>query len=190
MITQERLLEIFAYDEDTGIVTTKVSRKYDQEVGTPVGSLTANGYLYVKVDGTSYQLHRLIFLMLYGYMPEYVDHKDTVKTNNSKVNLREATRNQNRANLGAYSSNKLSLKGVQFDERQQRAIGQVKVDNIRYWKSFRVTANRTKEQAIAKAFLYVLDIREKVHGEFVNHGFTVGETAETTLEAILAGEYK
>lgn len=170
-ITKERLEELFTYDKETGNLYNKIKRKYDQDLSKPVGTLTPYGYLYCKVDGVSYQVHNLIYVLIYGHNPEEIDHIDGNKSNNKLSNLRPCTRNENRANIKVYKSNKLQIKGVQFDEKGQRAIGQVKVDNFRYWKSFRVTSNRSKEQAILEAFLYVLDIREQVHKTFTHHGF-------------------
>ncbi len=56
--------------------------------------------------------HRLAFLITYQYMPEFVDHKDTIRNHNWIENLRKCTRYQNGYNRGPKKDNTSGYKGV------------------------------------------------------------------------------
>ena len=62
--------------------------------------------------GKKYLVHRAIFLLTNGYLPEMVDHKDQDKVNNLPENLREATRSENSMNTGVRKDNTTGVKGV------------------------------------------------------------------------------
>lgn len=81
--------------------------------GFPAGSYDANGYLCVKLSGKSYKMHRLIFLLHHGFLPEIVDHINGCKSDNRIENLREASTSLNNANkFKAQTNNKLGILGV------------------------------------------------------------------------------
>jgi hypothetical protein len=121
-LTQERIQEIFNYDAITGIVTTKLVRHGSRTyIGAPVGTLTNYGYLCVRVDGKRYQLHRLIWLHVYGYIPkEDLDHIDGDRTNNRLVNLREANRQDNLKNTAVHKDSSTGILGVNWDKRKSK----------------------------------------------------------------------
>ena len=52
----------------------------------------------VKINNDTYLLHRVIFKMINGFLPEFIDHIDRNKLNNNINNLRECTSSQNRSN--------------------------------------------------------------------------------------------
>ena len=56
--------------------------------------------------------HRMIFYLVHGYLPEEVDHIDENKHNNHPLNLRAATRSQNKMNVRVISSNSTGYIGV------------------------------------------------------------------------------
>ena len=103
MITQEQAKELFNY-KDGQLFWTK-TRKI-------AGSLKKNGYYYVSYKRKFTGLHRLIFLIHKGYLPEMVDHIDGDVTNNRIENLRAATRNQNGMNSKHYASNTSGYRNV------------------------------------------------------------------------------
>jgi hypothetical protein len=71
-------------------------------VGDKAGNKKGSGYWQVCVDGKWYQLHRVIWEMFNGQIPENleVDHEDRNTDNNLINNLRLATRSQNAFNRG------------------------------------------------------------------------------------------
>ena len=66
------------------------------------------------VDGQTYQAHRLVWLYANGVLPkEDLDHINMDRADNRLLNLREATRSENKQNQQkAYSNNKSGLLGV------------------------------------------------------------------------------
>lgn len=100
------------YIYDCGNLVRKVT--YKQWIaGQVVGVVGKRGYKTLSVLGKRYYVHRLIFLLLYGFMPEVVDHKDGDKTNNMIENLRESSKVHNALNLHkAHSDNKIGVLGV------------------------------------------------------------------------------
>lgn len=107
--THEHLRSRYDYDE-SGFFINKRTKKIVK------GSLLTSGYRVIayrhKYPAQLY--HRMIWLWHNGYLPEEIDHKDTIKSNNQIENLRECTVEQNKANRHGNKNRKygLSFKGV------------------------------------------------------------------------------
>ena len=108
MITQDKLKELLDYNQDTGIFTWKVPVKGSKGRGKIAGTKTKKGYVDVCIQGKKYGLHRLAFLYMTGQIPKCVDHKNTIKSDNRWLNLREATYETNSYNYG----NRKSITGI------------------------------------------------------------------------------
>lgn len=91
-LTKERALEVFRYDD--GKLYWKI-RKHKVSIGMEAGCVKAKGYRYVCLDGVHYRVHRIIFLMHHGYMPQIIDHIDNDKLNNKIENLKEISNSEN-----------------------------------------------------------------------------------------------
>lgn len=112
MLTQTRLKELLTYDPETGYFTRNINIQ-GFYAGERAGGITSKGYIAIGVDRKIYLAHRLAFLYMTGEWPkELVDHKDEVKTNNKWENLREATNQENKRNVGARKNSKTGVKGV------------------------------------------------------------------------------
>ena len=86
-----------------------------QKVGSCVGWITeCNGKPYRKMTfkGKTEYVHRAIFLMLNGYLPDVIDHKNRNTLDNHIDNLRAATQVQNMGNTGLSAANTSGRKGV------------------------------------------------------------------------------
>lgn len=156
--TQKELQELFHYER--GFLFWKAPRK-KVVVGNLVGWVARSGYAEVKLNQKIYKLHRLIFKMHNGYMPEFVDHIDCDRLNNKIENLREATASQNKWNQSAPKNNISGIKGVCFDKRYNKWKAYLKVNskqkNIGYFESIELAA-----QAVQKA-------RGEQHEQFARH---------------------
>lgn len=109
ILTQDYLKTRLEYDPLSGIftwITGGFLRKADATRlgGTPCKCVGKHGYVVIRIDGNLYLAHRLAFLYMTGKMPEFVDHKDRVRTNNMWSNLKAATRSSNNRNVTSASN--------------------------------------------------------------------------------------
>ncbi len=81
----------------------------------------------ISVDGVRYKAHRLAFLYMVGQVPICdVDHINRNPSDNRWSNLREATRQQNMANIGLTRANKSGYRGVSWVEEKKRWKAQIR----------------------------------------------------------------
>lgn len=112
-INRDELVSILNYDANTGIFIWK--KPYGTRVppGSVAGTLDANGYVRIKINGSKYQAHRLAMLYVYGTLPPSdTDHINRIKSDNRISNLRHATRSENKRNTPANKNSKSGIKGV------------------------------------------------------------------------------
>jgi len=162
MITQKRLHDLFEYREDGNLV-----RKFPVK-GTQVGDVAgwlqlSKGYFRVSVDGTEYQVHRLIFLYHHGYLTPgmEIDHIDGNPGNNRIDNLREVTRSQNIQNSKIRSDNTSGVKGVFRSKNRSKWRAEIRIDGK--------IKNLGRYNTLEEAEAVVKNAREKYHGEYARH---------------------
>ncbi len=96
MLTQERLKELFSYDNGNLLYKNKGLRT---KIGDVAGWSNGNGYIRIDVDGKKYYAHRLIWIYHNGqFEDEIIDHIDGDKTNNKIENLRLSDKSSNGLN--------------------------------------------------------------------------------------------
>jgi hypothetical protein len=85
--TQQWCQDHYAYDPETGALTRKV-RMGRYEAGALVGKFDVHGFRVTKIDGRTYTLARIIWLMVTGRLPtKYVNFRDGDRTNLRASNL-------------------------------------------------------------------------------------------------------
>ena len=158
-ITKEYLNEIFEYKDGSIYWKKKIANCIN--IGTKAGTSVYNEYSRVFVSDKSYLIHRLVFLMHNGYLPEMVDHIDGIKSNNRIENLRATTRSQNLFNSKLSKSNSTGSKNVSYEAGINKFI---------------VTISVKKKFAYVGYFddLELADLvahmaREKYHGIYARH---------------------
>ncbi len=109
VIARDALHELFIYDN--GVLRNRVQRGRAQ-VGSPVGTMDAYGYLVATVGGRVYKVHRLIYAMFHGVAPAILDHINGDPADNRIENLRPATTQQNGYNRKINRTSKTGVKGV------------------------------------------------------------------------------
>ena len=143
-ISQEKLKTLFNYDPFTGWFIKN---------GVPIGSITKNGYLTVRIDYKSYYLHRLAFLWMTGKFPvNDVDHINTNRLDNSWSNLREATRSQNLMNRSSNVEKILPKNVYRYNTNRYRV--QIKINGENKHFGYYDTIEEAVKVATEKRILY------------------------------------
>lgn len=154
----EYLRSLFAYEPDTGLLRWKIDRAA-KKIGDIAGAQRPSGYIQVGIDSKLYRAHLIIWKMVTGEEPKnHIDHEDTIKNNNRWVNLRDATKSQNQANVGLTAANTTGGKGVFWYKAYQKWAVQVWKDGKASFGGY----HDTFESACASAQA----LRESLFGEF------------------------
>ena len=114
-IDSTTLREILKYDSDTGIFTWNKKTSKKISIGKVAGCIR-NGYVTINLLGKRYQAHRLAMIYTYGHCDSKdIDHINGIKHDNRIVNLRFATRSENKQNrLTTQPNNKSGYTGVDW----------------------------------------------------------------------------
>lgn len=146
-LTAERLRELLHYNQETGVFTWAVDRKWNAMRGNIAGTIIGSkcGYicLQIYIDGRPYKAHRLAFLYMNGEWPARdVDHIDTNSMNNIFSNLRDAGTRINAQNRRvAFKNSQSGVLGVSPSGNNWRAC--IRVDK----KRINIGSYKTKELA-------------------------------------------
>jgi hypothetical protein len=82
-LTQKLVKELLDYNEEIGELIWKESTPLREKKNNVAGYTHCKGYKAISILGKDYLAHRVIWLWVYGYMPEgTVDHKDRNRLNN------------------------------------------------------------------------------------------------------------
>lgn len=133
MVTRKRLMQLFTYEQDTGLFIRRVSigRHGCKKAGQVAGTLNPDLYVVIGIDGRYYKASRLAWFYMTGRWPKHeIDHRNTVSWDNCWENLREATRTINAQNqLGARKNSKSGLRGVHWHKRVKKWASGIGVNN-------------------------------------------------------------
>lgn len=102
LITGTYLESLLWYDPDEGTFTWVNPGKHNMRyAGKLAGTIGADGYRKIRIDGQLYIASHLACLWMTGKWPdEEMDHKDRNRSNDKWDNLREATSSENKFNQG------------------------------------------------------------------------------------------
>lgn len=121
-ITQSRLKELFDYSAETGEFIRRVSTSPRAQTGSIAGCISSTtGYRRIKIDGHTFQAHRLVWLYAHGNFPtEQIDHISGVKTDNRLENLRECSQAENNQNQAPRTGGTSIYPGVCWARQAQK----------------------------------------------------------------------
>ena len=132
------------------------------KAGDSVGSLSNEGYLRFGHNGNLYAVHRAIYLLTHGSLPEFIDHINGIKNDNRPENLRSATDSENRCNAVIQSNNTSGVKGVHKLKNGQGYQGSITLNGKRKFLGMFKTLELADE--------FVSLARDMIHGKFANNG--------------------
>lgn len=144
--------QLKSVDFSTGRLDVLVNQKgRKKRVSLDIGSLNQDGYVRVWCNGKLRMKHRLIFWLYHGYIPEEVDHFDSVRNNNGISNLLDSVRSRNCTNKSKRSYKQLTAEEVhllcsdiaqstftvtELSKKYSRSRCQIKgIMSKRYWKN-------------------------------------------------------
>ena len=134
-VSHERLHSLLSYNPETGRLCWLNSKGSRALAGQRAGTLGADGYRRIRVDGLNYLEHQLVWFYVHGVWVPELDHKNLKIDENWIDNLRVATRSQNSANVRAKSRNLLGVKGVSFYKRTGRYFARIRSTHLGYFKT-------------------------------------------------------
>lgn len=160
MVTQERVRELFDYD---GCNLVRISGARGRaKNGDIAGCNSYGGYLVVNIDKKRYYAHRIIHLHQFGFMPEFMDHKNMNKLDNRLCNIRACTKQENQRNHGISKANTSGVKGVFWREDIKKWSGSVRNNGKTIYTGVFKNIEDAKHAVMMK--------RKEFHGKFCNHG--------------------
>ena len=115
-------LSLFEYKD--GRLYRKIQRS-NTKIGDEAGWIGNKGYRLVSINYKGVLVHQIVFLMHHGYIPEYIDHVNGIKTDNRIENLRAATCSQNGYNQKRRASNKSGCKNVSWNKSRSKWVVRV-----------------------------------------------------------------
>lgn len=131
--SQERVKELFDYDDEKGVLLHKVHRS-KVKVGTVAGSKPRSPKkpLSIRIDGHQFPLHRIVYLWHKGlYTEEDIRHRDGDKTNNRIENLYSCSRRDTNRTRPTPEDSWSGVRGVQLgDIRKKPWNALIKVDKV------------------------------------------------------------
>lgn len=122
--SQAELQALLDYDPLTGILTWKhrpdsVRGWNKRYAGKPAFTATnEHGYKVGAINSVNMKAHRVIFKLVYGFDPVFIDHEDHDRSNNRLTNLRDASRKQNQQNMKKTKANSSGTTGVSWNAQK------------------------------------------------------------------------
>jgi hypothetical protein len=150
------------FDYQDGKLLWKVSRSNVISIGQEAGTEYARGYKRVYFDGKTHGVHRVIWQMFNGDIPDgmQVDHIDCDPSNNRIENLRLVSSRQNAMNRKR--KGQTGVKNVSFSSEAQKYRVTLQHNGKRVWCG--------SYEDLELAELVATMAREKYHGQYANHG--------------------
>ena len=120
----------------------------------------SNRYLNVKIGKSFLKVHRVVFMMHYGWCPQILDHINGDRYDNRIENLR----------MSDYSSNNMNARGNRNTTSRYKGVNKDKKNTKKPWKA-QIQCNKKKyplghhvtEEAAARAY----DVKAKeLFGEY------------------------
>ncbi len=123
ILTQEYVKSLLDYRD--GFLYWKISRTRAVKVGMLAGTINPGKQGNRRKIGVypfkkKLYASRIIYLWHFGWLPEFIDHKDRNPENNRIENLRPATKSQNSKNCTSVKNSSSIYLGVSFHKQHSK----------------------------------------------------------------------
>lgn len=171
-LARRYLRSVYSYDENSGVVAWKRRPVEDFKTerawkiwnarfpGTVAGNLTEDGYIDLSIGESRMPAHRIIWLLVYGEMPDQIDHINGIRSDNRLSNIRAVDNKTNLKNQSLRATNKSGVMGV-----VQRSYGSWRAEIGVDGKRINLGTFIDKQDAIAARLK-----AERRYGFHENHG--------------------
>jgi len=134
--------------------------------GNPVNLTESRGYLCFRAFGLKLSVHRVVYFLINGFIPEFIDHVDGDRKNNSPKNLRSATISQNNMNARIKSNNRSGFKGVSKVKKSGNFVSKIMANGkLHYLGEYKIAYDAAKAYDAAAI---------ELHGEFARTNKMLG----------------
>lgn len=179
--------DIFEYNESSKSCLLWKSSKYKKRNGRDVGSYHqcgSTGYWNVNVDNRLHKIHRIIWTMFYGVIPDgyVVNHKNNVSSDNRIANLELCTYQENAARSKVTKQKELNPETYIKETIHLSRTGGI----VRYYKNFSVNIARNGVR-VSKKFPILKYGRDEAYSlalEYVNTILEHGKERAEKLQSI------
>lgn len=173
-LTQELVQKLINYDPITGTLSWKergeemfpnkgtMASWNARCAGMEISFVGGSGYIETSILDVGALGHRLAFLHYHGYLPEMIDHKNRVRTDNRICNLRPSSKSTNSCNSKIRSDNKTGVKGVGMHKQSGKYRARITINRIKY--------NLGLFDTVDEARIIIEEKRKELHGEFASEG--------------------
>ena len=125
MVTQERIKEMLSYNQLTGFLTWRETRRARKK-GAVAGTLRPDGYRRIQIDKKLYYAHQLVWLWVYGEIPSLeIDHINRKRDDNRLCNLRLSTAGENSQNRSRQKTNRSGYTGVTWHSQNGKWLARI-----------------------------------------------------------------
>lgn len=98
-LTQKEYNDILNYNPETGILAWKVYRSKNKiKPGDIAGYKNPRGYHVLRIGKHNHLVHRVIWIMVHGVIPDQIDHINRIPSDNRLINLRDCNTRTNNLN--------------------------------------------------------------------------------------------
>ncbi len=155
-INVDQLRKYFEYRDGELIRKQRIGRS--GPAGSAIrGNKTTNGYLEMRFMGVTYFVHRVVFALCRGFLPEQLDHIDGDRKNYRIENLRVATYSKNAMNSAKRVTNVSGVKGLHYDKNQSTWVGRIQTNH-------QLQTRKSKNRSLVVDWL--AEKRAELHQEF------------------------
>lgn len=118
---REDLLATFLYEPETGDIRWKIKASRNTAVNSIAGTIDANGFRVLTLNGKRFLASRAIWLMEYGFLPEFdVVYKDKNRSNLRLSNLIIERHSHAVLRQDIPKHNISGFKGVHWDKQKKK----------------------------------------------------------------------